>query len=119
MITKKMTFLVAIFATVVLSAFAIFAALDGKWVGTTNMDGNDLALTYNFKVDGDKLTGTAESPYGVSTIDNGKVSGDMINFSTVVNGLEIPQKGKVYADSVVMNIDVNGNILHATLKRPK
>lgn len=102
-----------------LAALAVAAGLDGKWAGKTQFDGNDLPLTYNFKVDGDKVTGTAESPYGVSPIDNGKLKDNVVSFTTNVNGMEIPQTGKVYADSVALDISVNGSTIHANLTRAK
>ena len=39
--------------------------LNGKWTGALHApDGNDYPLNYTFKIDGDKLTGTGESPQG-------------------------------------------------------
>ncbi|NCD71311.1 glycoside hydrolase [Mucilaginibacter agri] len=101
----------------VLASLAVIADLNGKWIGSVNMQGNDLALTYTFKVDGDKLTGVAESPYGPSAIENGKVKGDSLMFTTNVSGIEIPQSGKFFSDSVTLNIEVQGSVLHTTLKR--
>ena len=61
---------------IVFAAFAI-ADLNGKWTGVIKTpDGNDLQVSYNFKVDGDKLSGTVESPAGQVTVDNGKIIGD-------------------------------------------
>ena len=104
---------------IVVAGFAVAADLNGKWVGQVSMQGNDIPLTYTFKVDGDKLTGVAESSYGPSAIENGKVKGDSISFSTNVSGYEIPQSGKVFKDSVSLNIEVQGSNLHAVLTRAK
>ena len=41
--------------------------------------------TFTFKVDGEKLTGTAKSEYGESEIQDGKVQGDDISFVESVN----------------------------------
>ncbi len=117
--TKKFLTTCVLVCGVVLGALAFAAGLDGKWTGKTQYDGNDLALTYTFKVDGEKVTGTAESPYGVSTVDNGKLKGADLTFTTSVNGMEIPQSGKVYADSVALDISVNGSTIHSTLTRAK
>jgi hypothetical protein len=55
---------------------AIAADLNGKWVGVITVPGgSDLDVSYNFKVDGTKLTGVATSPNGDVPIDNGKVDG--------------------------------------------
>ena len=115
---KKFLTTSLIVCAVVLAAFAA-ADLNGKWVGQVSMQGNDIPLTYTFKVDGDKLTGVAESSYGPSAIENGKVKGDSISFTTNVSGYEIPQRGKFYQDSVSLNIEVQGSNLHAVLTRAK
>jgi len=116
-----------IFTTALLSccfmiclAAAVFADLNGKWTGNLSMsDGNSFPVTYDFKVDGEKLTGTAQSPQGDVPLENGKIKGDDFTFSVNVNGLEVPHSGKVYADSVGMNLTVNDENLHFTLKRVK
>ncbi len=97
---------------------ATFADLSGKWTGVIKTpDGNDLAVTYNFKVDGDVLTGTAESPAGEVTVDNGKVTGDTFTFKVTVDGNDYPHTGKMYADSCGLDIDFGGQKVHTTLKR--
>lgn len=116
--TKKFLTTCMLVCGITLAALAV-AGLDGKWAGKTQFDGNDLALTYTFKVDGEKVTGSAESPYGTSTIDNGKLKDGVVTFTTNVNGMEIPQTGKVYTDSVSLDISVNGSVIHSTLTRAK
>lgn len=102
---------------IVFSAF-VFADLSGKWVCSIKTpDGSDLPVTYNFKVDGDKLTGTGEIPQGQFTIDDGKISGDTFTFKVTVDGNDYPHSGKVYADSCGMDIDFGAQKIHATLKR--
>jgi hypothetical protein len=97
---------------------AVIADLNGKWTGTIRTpDGNDLPLTYNFKVDGSNLSGTAESPAGSVTIDSGKVTGDTFKFQVTVDGNVYPHKGKIYADSCGLDIDFGGQQVHTTLKR--
>jgi hypothetical protein len=105
-----------------LCSFLIFVAaigdLNGKWTGTIKTpDGNELPVTYNFKVDGDKLTGTGESPAGVVTLDSGRVSGDTFIFQISVDGNVYPHTGKIYADSCGLDIDFGGQKVHTTLKR--
>jgi hypothetical protein len=64
---------------------AMFEDLNGKWTGVLNTpDGQVINATYNFKVTGDVLTGTAESEAGVLDIENGKVTGDDFTFSVTV-----------------------------------
>lgn len=97
---------------------AVIADLNGKWTGVIRTpDGNDLQVTYNFKVDGDKLSGTAESPAGVVTIDDGTITGDAFKFKVTVDGNDYPHAGKMYADSCSLDIDFGESKVHTTLVR--
>jgi len=97
---------------------AAIADLNGKWVGAIKTpDGNDLTVTYDFKVDGDKLSGTAQSPAGTVPLDSGRVSGDTFKFQVTVGGNVYPHAGKIYADSCGLDIDFGGQKMHTTLKR--
>jgi len=103
-----------------LFVIALAADLNGKWVGVLpTPDGNSLDVAYNFKVDGDKLTGTASSPAGEIPINNGKVSGDNFTFSVNVSGTDYPHTGKMYADSCGVDVDFGGVKSHMKLTRPK
>jgi hypothetical protein len=101
---------------------AVIADLNGKFSGTiTAPDGNQHPLTYTFKVDGDKLTGTLDTEEGSVPIDSGKVSGDNMAFSVTVDGMAYAHKGKYYAqgDSVALDVNFGGAKVHATLQRAK
>lgn len=112
--------LIAIVGTVMLFVAAIAADLSGKWVGTLGVpDGSTLDVSYNFKVDGAKLTGTASSPAGDVSIDNGKIDGDKFSFSVNVNGTDYPHMGKLYADSCGVDVDFGGAKMHMKLTRAK
>jgi hypothetical protein len=118
---KIKIFTTAALVCCVLICFAAAAGLTGKWTGTLKtLDGNEFPLTYNFKTDSDKLTGTAESPEGKWEIADGKISGDDFSFVvTVHENMKINHTGKYYAqgDSVSLNIDMNGQPYHTALKR--
>src|SRR3972149_5405540 len=48
----------------------------GRWEGKISRpDAEEVTVTYIFKVDGEKLTGTVNSPRGERTIEKGKVKG--------------------------------------------
>jgi hypothetical protein len=97
---------------------AVVADLSGKWKGTIKTpDGNELQVVYNFKADGDKLTGTAESPAGTVNIDDGKITGDTFSFKVTVDGADYPHKGKMYTDSCGIDIDFGGATVHTTVTR--
>ena len=70
-----------------LLACAAFAAdITGAWSGNMTMGDNEFTLTYNFKQDGGKLTGTVLTPHGdpLPLVD-GKVDGDKISFAVNVD----------------------------------
>ncbi len=61
---------------------AAIADLSGKWTGIVKTpDGNDLKINYVFKVDGNKLTGTAQGDGEPAPIDSGKINGNDFSFS--------------------------------------
>ncbi len=101
-------------------AIAAIADLTGNWVGSLSMgDGNQITLTYNFKVEGDKLTGSVVSPQGEIPITNGKFIGSDFSFNLDVNGMSIANTGKYYGDSATISIDFQGNKLVSIIKRAK
>lgn len=99
----------------------VFADLNGKWEGVVKIpDGNDLQVTFTFKVEGDKLTGTAEAAgAGELAIENGKVSGDNFSFTINAGGTDIAHSGKAYADSCILTIDFGGQKSTTTFMRVK
>lgn len=116
----KRKILTAAFAVAALGLAAFAAAdLNGKWNAQLDFNGQTLPVTSVYKVDGEKLTGTVESPYGVSDIQNGKFKNDSLHYSINVQNIEIPVNGKFYGDSVGINMEVQGQLYHATLKRAK
>lgn len=97
---------------------AAIADLTGKWAGVIKIgDGNEFPLTYVFKVDGDKLTGSVISAQGEIPISEGKVNGTDFSFKLDVNGMTIASTGKYYGDSTVVESDFNGQKMHTKLTR--
>lgn len=99
----------SIFVWAALCAIFVFAAcaadVNGKW--TAEMPGRGGAtqtVTFDFKVDGDKLTGTMTTPRGEVPISDGKVSGDEISFVTKMNfggnEMKMLHKGKVSGNEI-------------------
>src|SRR5436190_18415822 len=77
------------------------AKVDGKWTAEVpGGRGGAQTMTFNFKTDGAKLTGTATAGQaGEAPIQDGKVEGDTITFKQVLsfngNNVEITYSGKV------------------------
>jgi hypothetical protein len=80
--------------------------LNGRWQGKVKIaDGNEIDITYNFKTDGDKLTGTVVTQWGESPIVNGKYTGDEYTFTQTFNEMVISHSGKVSGDSLFVKIE--------------
>jgi hypothetical protein len=115
--TKKI-FTTAALLSCLLVSFKASTSVEGKWKGTYKTpDGNEYPVTYNFKAESGLLAGVATFPKG--TIINGKVEGIELSFDVPVYGSPIQHTGKYYtqADSIGMDIQLNGKTLHATLLR--
>lgn len=114
----KKAFLLSILLCFVLAGVAATTALNGQWVGTLKMDdGNEYPLQYNFKVDGEKLTGTVRGPHGDLPINDGKILGANISFDVSLNKMLIIHTGKIYPDSISLDIECDEAKAHTVLKR--
>jgi hypothetical protein len=115
---KRKVFTTALLLGSFIVCLAAIADLTGKWSGVLKIgDGNELPLTYVFKVDGDKLTGSVASLQGELPISEGKVTGADFTFKLDVNGTTVANTGKYYGDSTIINADFNGQKLHIKLLR--
>ena len=76
----------------------------GNWTGSMNtQDGNSFTLTFSFKQDGQKLTGTVEGPQGQPMdIENGKVDGNKLSFDVSFNGMTITHEGTIDGNEIKM-----------------
>ena len=106
---------IATVLSVVLLALAIpalAADISGQWTATFNTQVGEQHYVYTFKVDGEKLTGTAKSDNGSVTIENGTVKGDDVSFIENLDyqgqKLLITYTGKVSGDEIKFTRDVGG-----------
>ncbi|HEY1898462.1 MAG TPA: hypothetical protein VGG49_01565 [Steroidobacteraceae bacterium] len=104
------------------AAPAFAANVDGDWSGSLDTDNGPVQLSYTFKADGAKLSGTTTGPDGAKlTIKNGKVDGDNISFTVDVdmggNAMTLNYKGLVSADGIAMTLDFQGMPVKFNLKR--
>lgn len=83
-------------------ATAMFAAdATGSWTGAVSGPNGDFKLTFAFKQDGSKLTGTVTGPQGTPLdITNGSVEGNKIGFDISVNGMTIKHDGVINDDEI-------------------
>lgn len=110
-----------------LLVFASMAAdVSGKWIAQVpGREGQTREQVFNFKVDGDKLTGTTTGFQGNEIqISDGKVTGDNIAFKVKVefqgNAIEQNYKGTVSGDEIKMTREGGrGPAREFTAKRAK
>ncbi len=111
---KKKIVLVAFFAVVSVSV-ACAQDITGHWTGKV-MDQYNIA--YDFKVQGDSLTGKDTHPDGsVSDISNGIIKGDALSFDVMIQGAMTHVTGKVKDNIITLNFSVQGNDLTMDLKK--
>ena len=99
-------------AMVVVAALAPAFAADaaGKWTAAIETQVGVQNYTYEFKVDGKKLTGTAKSQFTESQIQDGVVDGDNITFVENLVFQDMPlrvvYKGKLSGDEIKFSRNV-------------
>ena len=94
--------------------------IDGKWTGKVpGMDGGEIELTYVFKVDGEKLTGTISSEMGEVEISEGKVNGDEFEYKLDIQGMVMNTKGKVDGDEITLTTSSDWGDMETKLTRVK
>jgi len=90
---------------IALTPITALAATDvtGTWSGSlAGPDGGaGMQISFTFKQDGDKLTGTVQGAQGyLIAISEGKMDGDKISFKVSFNGMTITHEGTVNGDEI-------------------
>ena len=86
-------------------AVAMAADITGTWIGAMKgSDGNaNFQLSFTFKQDGTKFTGTVQGPQGDPIpITDGKLDGDKFTFTVSFNGMTINHEGTINGDEIKM-----------------
>ena len=112
---KNKILLIGAVVFLAMAASAWAADVTGKWVaqipGRDGMSEN----TFNFKVEGTKLSGTVTTQQGETAISDGKVNGDEISFAVVRsmggNEMKILWKGKVAGDEIKFTREFQGGMM--------
>ena len=105
-----------------LAAPAAFAATDvtGIWTAQIQTPNGDMTLTFHFKQDVEKLTGSVDTGGDPVDISNGKIDGDKISFDTSFNGMTIHHTGTIAAEEIKLNVKSDSGQMpdmEMTLKR--
>ena len=93
------------------TAAAQTTSVAGSWDGSMNTPGGSVGVTFMFKVDGEKVTGTVKRASGELPLQ-GTIKGSDINFSYTVNyngnDITLTFTGKVTGDTMNGNVSFGG-----------
>jgi len=105
-----------------ISAVTFAAGVDGTWLTKVKIqDGNELELTYVFKTEGEKVTGSMKTPNGDMPLANIKVDGKNISFEMSFGDQAMKYAGSLKDDDTITlkMIDSPMGDMEMTLKRQK
>jgi hypothetical protein len=107
---KKLLCVCAALMMTFCAANAFAADVTGKWTGNMAGPGGDgFQLTFTFKQDGAKLTGTIDGPMGEPMeISEGKVDGDKLSFNVSFNGMTIKHEGVLTGETIKLTTKSDG-----------
>ena len=90
-------------ACMVLFCTALISApkVEGKWKATIETNGGTYSYTVEYKVDGDKLTGTLYSTMGNFELTGGKISGNEFEYTYHASGYTIKHNGKLVEEDKI------------------
>lgn len=112
----KKTFATAfVFFAITIASFA--QDVNGKWTGKV-MDQFDVA--YNFKADGEKLTGTTTGPDGNEiALKDGKIKGNDLEFTINIMENDVKIAGKLEGEVIKLKFKIMDNDVELVLKKEK
>jgi hypothetical protein len=116
--------LVTVFLLLVIGATAYAADVDGTWAGVVQGPMGDIPVSFTFKADGAKLTGTTSGLDGSPVqIMDGKIDGNTITFTVTFDFGGMPfmlsYKGIVAKEDIKMSGDAFGMPFEFALKKSK
>jgi len=101
-----------------LAVVALGADVSGKWKAEfTTPDGTQRVNNFEFKQEGEKLTGTVAGTQDQTKIENGVVKGDEISFQADRPFGRFSYKGKISGDSIQFRVEFGDNGFEITAKR--
>ena len=96
------------------SLAVLAAGIDGKWTGQVQGPQGSMDITFVFKADGEKLTGTLTNQMGEVAIQEGTIKGDAVSFKVVreFNGNKFTLKytGKLAGDELKLTRTFEGEV---------
>jgi hypothetical protein len=114
---------IALLSLLLFASFAFAADVDGTWKGMINVNGSDFPVTFTFKADGAKLTGTLNQGGPDVAIKQGKIEGNNISFVLELdyNGspVSLNYKGVVSPTEIKLSGDAGGMTFEYVVKKVK
>ena len=103
------------------AGLACGADIDGKWEGEMDMMGQTMPISYTFKAEGNVLTGSTPVMDQELEIQDGKIDGNNISFSIVMDMMgektKIDYKGVLSGDELKLSFDMMGQTTEILLKK--
>jgi hypothetical protein len=99
----------AVLAVLAIAASAFAADVNGKWVGSVDTPNGPLELTYEFKADGETLTGSVTSAMGTVALSNGKIAGEKMTYDVEIDTGKITHEATVNADGTEITVRATGD----------
>jgi len=100
--------LLALVMTIGMAASAFAADVTGKWVGSVETPNGPIELTYDFKADGEALTGTVASAMGSLPLNKGKVAGNVLTYEVTLENTVITHEAKVNDAGTEITVKATG-----------
>jgi hypothetical protein len=98
------------------------ADVDGKWTGSLATPNGDVTIGFDFKADGEMLSGSTTGPDGSAIpIKNGKIDGNKISFLVSIDfggqAVDLTYTGVVSPTEIKMTGDFAGMPFEFTVKK--
>lgn len=112
---KKSVTLLSFLLVFVLICLA--AELTGTYRGSIIFQERKLDLTYKLKAEGEKLSGSIDSEYGVIPLLDGKINGSDFTYKIDIGNGPMESKGKFMTDSIEITSNIEGVDVKYVFKR--
>ncbi len=83
---------------------SINANIDGSWRTTVVTPEGDVKMSFTFRVEGEKLTGSSNGPFGSFPISNGNINGNEFSFDVAFQGMIIGHQCTIDGDVITMKV---------------
>lgn len=103
--------------TIAMAVAAFAADVTGKWKATTEGPNGSMEITFDLKVEGNKITGKAISEMGEMSITDGTIDGDNFRFTVETDQFKVVHKGTVSGNEMRLKVDMGDNSVEMVAKR--